>query len=714
MGWSDRQREVARAIESPDTGVNRPVVVPGPVQSGKSYSGSYAFFAWVARYWSGHDFILASLGQTQMDGVLKKYAASFAAEAGLGWTRKEDHYEMGSALGDAPNRFYCLLGNSAISEGRARGLTVPGFYLTEATLVQQTFIDTLFDRCSVPFALPCMDMNPAGPMHPIKETWIDSGKGCHIPFQIWDNPTMTQEYADSLDDRYGVGTPTWRRMKMGEWAETEGAIYPNAEQAVGDAPPIMDAVKLGIAIDYADSSVTHALLIGHFPDGTRWVLDEWRHDGRVEGKQSAPWQAVEIDKKLIKGRRIHKGVCDTNGRDLMDSLHSLTGIRFKPATHKHERSEGIQKVRQRLESGRLNIDRRCTHLIREMMNYRWEERAGKFGDDVPVKEHDHGCFSADTLVTTREGTFRFDEVPTQGEVRGPDGQWHQYVNAGITRANAPLYRIALAGRDVIRCTPDHRIAMADGTVKRADELEPGDVIASVESVDCQCDEAGVSRTGVLPAREVLRPAVRVGRGSREALASRGLGCECWSDSEWDAYSSRQQESIRQSIREPEPDVGERAYRRAQGRAAFQGEYITAGASCRCEMAQERGGAQVALGARKAPMVKQGVPDTDVRGMRFGIQDVEAKWRQVLPSELQDAGAAVTVESARLEGGRNTVYCLTVPDLGWFALANGVIVKNCDALRYYEWEELGVRNPVKILGIQRGSQRRDFVRLNPFN
>ena len=123
---------------------------------------------------------------------------------------------------------------------------------------------------------------------------------------------------------------------------------------------------------------------------------------------------------------------------------------------------------------------------------------------------------------------------------------------------------------------------------------------------------------------------------------------------------------------------------------------------------------MALGARKAPMVKQGVPDTDVRGMRFGIQDVEAKWRQVLPSELQDAGAAVTVESARLEGGRNTVYCLTVPDLGWFALANGVIVKNCDALRYYEWEELGVRNPVKILGIQRGSQRRDFVRLNPFN
>jgi hypothetical protein len=36
----------------------------------------------------------------------------------------------------------------------------------------------------------------------------------------------------------------------------------------------------------------------------------------------------------------------------------------------------------------------------------------------------------------------------------------------------------------------------------------------------------------------------------------------------------------------------------------------------------------------------------------------------------------------VEAGKADVYCLTVPDTGNFALANGVVVANCaDALRY---------------------------------
>ena len=78
----------------------------------------------------------------------------------------------------------------------------------------------------------------------------------------------------------------------------------------------------------------------------------------------------------------------------------------------------------------------------------------------------------------------------------------------------------------------------------------------------------------------------------------------------------------------------------------------------------------------------------MRGVRRSIRDAISDQSQVLWAELQDAGLPSAAPRLRFqvlqaEDPQETVadvYCLAVP-AGWFILENGLVVKNCDALRY---------------------------------
>ena len=50
---------------------------------------------------------------------------------------------------------------------------------------------------------------------------------------------------------------------------------------------------LGVGIDYGTNNPTAALMLGAGIDGRLYLVDEWRHDGRVDGR----W----TDARLVKG-----------------------------------------------------------------------------------------------------------------------------------------------------------------------------------------------------------------------------------------------------------------------------------------------------------------------------------------------------------------------------------------------------------------------------
>ncbi|MGZ3579385.1 MAG: DNA gyrase subunit A, partial [Syntrophales bacterium] len=95
-----------------------------------------------------------------------------------------------------------------------------------------------------------------------------------------------------------------------------------------------------------------------------------------------------------------------------------------------------------------------------------------------------GCFTGDTKIKLLDGTERSfeelsrlkpDEVFNVYSVNG-DGRIvvGEGRNARVTRRNAQLVELALDSGDTIRCTPDHRFMLRDGSYKEARQITPAD------------------------------------------------------------------------------------------------------------------------------------------------------------------------------------------------------------------------------------------------
>ncbi len=93
--------------------------------------------------------------------------------------------------------------------------------------------------------------------------------------------------------------------------------------------------------------------------------------------------------------------------------------------------------------------------------------------------YDIGCFTADTLVPTVDGT----SYPI-GELAASNRDLLVYAvspgqkivvataTAKETRTNAPLVNVTLDNGRAIRCTPDHKFMLRNGTFREAQELTP--------------------------------------------------------------------------------------------------------------------------------------------------------------------------------------------------------------------------------------------------
>src|SRR5215472_12088669 len=95
-----------------------------------------------------------------------------------------------------------------------------------------------------------------------------------------------------------------------------------------------------------------------------------------------------------------------------------------------------------------------------------------------------GCFTGDTKITLLDGTektfaelaqlpadetFYVYSVDSSGKVVVGEGR-----HARVTRKEAQLVEVALDNGEKLRCTPDHRFMLRDGTYKQAQDLTSAD------------------------------------------------------------------------------------------------------------------------------------------------------------------------------------------------------------------------------------------------
>ena len=379
----------------------RVVIATGPVRSGKTMPAVHGFLHWAGTNFSDQDFALGSRTMKQWNAVIEKEARVFCRKVGQRFHRVEDHYEVASAH-NGVTRFWPVLGGDVSSVDKVQGMTLAGTLLDEGVVMPQEFVDEMGMRCSVEGAKIIITCNPEGPLHWLKTEYIDRADEIDAEvlwFQHADNPSLTQTYIDSLHRMYSGAV--YRRKVLGEWVATSGYIYPFVGKVLREPPP-EPPFRYEVAIDVASSSVTHALLFGHYSDGKSWALREWRHDGSEDGQLEHDTQVQRILRDMVGGLPVSRYIVDPAANDFQLVLQRH--VRPVPVVHGHNSvMDGIQQVTRWMDEGRLFIHgSACLHLVREMANYQWDADAGMRGDDRPIKSNDHGADALRYYVHTRQ------------------------------------------------------------------------------------------------------------------------------------------------------------------------------------------------------------------------------------------------------------------------------------------------------------------------
>lgn len=415
--WSANQLRLLSMWERPDASF---VIVPGPAQCGKTEAAIPGFLTWLHYAHSESAVVMLAKGRTQLAQVVKPRVETWLREHGypLRWRWDgADYADVPSHVPGETNRVWLIVagekgkttGGASQTAERIQGFTLSGAYIDELTNCAPALVEMLLSRfVAMPGAKIVGTCNPEGPTHWLKRNWIDridSGElpGEHIPFSMADNPQVDRQHAEAM--AAGWTGAFRRRMLLGEWAATEGAIYPHFVIRTPTAD--MTVARWEVAIDYAPHGLGHALLIGWI-DGRPWVLDELRTDGQMESMDSLDKMAATLA-RWAGSRRAYHWLLPVDGRQLAPYVEARVGRLVREPVM--ERLWGINATRVLLES-QLLISRRCVQLIGELQSYRWSEDKA----DEPDKSSAAGAHAVDALrywcaTYTRDATGTHPVAP---------------------------------------------------------------------------------------------------------------------------------------------------------------------------------------------------------------------------------------------------------------------------------------------------------------
>lgn len=242
-----------------------------------------------------------------------------------------------------------------------------------------------------------------------------------------------------------------------EFRSVQGAVYPSFSRKVNVVKyqdmPRPDEMTVYAGIDFGYHT-TACLLVGVDKDQNWYVFDE------VYGRQQILQDLIPIIKDKLAGLRLTLMVGDSAAKDAIETM-----VKQFPIVPVVKRADsvvhGIDLIRTKLKpriqlvgppKPTLFIAENCKNFIKEMESYKYpEDKPNRNPNEQPVKEDDHGCFVSGTIVNGK-----------------PIEQIGEYMG------KKKVYEYQLGNQTVI-VTPDHPILTDRGLV-RIDTLRYTDTI----------------------------------------------------------------------------------------------------------------------------------------------------------------------------------------------------------------------------------------------
>jgi len=337
--------------------------------------------------------------------------------------------------------------------------------------------------------------NPGGVGHQfVKETFIDNCKPMQvrqmspeeggmlrqfIPARLEDNPTMIQNdpfYANKL---IGLGGALAKAMLDGDWDAIEGCYFDQFNKDIHVIEPFLippDWARIrgfdwGYSKPFATlwaavsdgSSVMCGGVKRSFPRGSLIFYREYYGcTGKAnEGLKISNQQIAEATMQMQEGEKMSDMVADpaifdvSRGKSIAEEMANF-GCHYREADNK--RINGWQQIRGRLigQDGKplIYFTKDCKNLLRTLPIMQYDPSKP---EDLDSDLEDHACFIGSTLVDTDKGKIQIKDLdPNLHKIMAGD-KWTNEYFPSITKEKAKTIKLTFENGVSIYCTPEHKI-----------------------------------------------------------------------------------------------------------------------------------------------------------------------------------------------------------------------------------------------------------------
>lgn len=147
---------------------------------------------------------------------------------------------------------------------KIQGMGISYAYGDEVTTWSQNVFEMLKSRLDRPTSKFDGTCNPEGPKHWFKEFLDSDADIYHLPFTIYDNDFLSDNFIKELEKEY-EGTVYFDRYILGRWARAEGIIYrmfaddpDKYKTTIEDIKPKVTDVKIGV--DFGGNKANHTFV----------------------------------------------------------------------------------------------------------------------------------------------------------------------------------------------------------------------------------------------------------------------------------------------------------------------------------------------------------------------------------------------------------------------------------------------------------------------
>lgn len=381
---SPKQKEVFRWCHGKKKDRYDALICDGAVRSGKTICMVASFVIWAMRYFDNQCFAICGKTVTSAERNIVNELLKMEDITSLFCV---EYKRLTNCLtitnGKKTNLFYVFGGRDESSAALIQGMTLAGVLLDEVVLMPRSFVEQAIARCSVAGSKFWFSCNPAAPSHWFKTEWIDKKedkKALHLHFGLTDNPSLSDDIIARYKHLYsGI---FYQRFIQGLWVAADGLVYDVSVEDVitSDIPQIG---RYFVSIDYGTQNPFSAGL---------WCLDglecyrlkEYYYSGKTSNKQLTDEEYYQAILDLTDGYNIEKIVIDPSAASMIACIKKHGKFAVKKA--KNDVIDGIRTTSAFLKSGRIKISPECKDWIRELGQYRWDD---KKNTDTVIKENDH-------------------------------------------------------------------------------------------------------------------------------------------------------------------------------------------------------------------------------------------------------------------------------------------------------------------------------------